>query len=775
MTHEIINKVGKYEPSDVFWISEANLILPITENVPDEFIILFPTNTSIDNMVDIIDLSHRKHSNVIQVKGTMFIDILVGYTAPHLNIEDLCILTTKILPYINISKGIIAKNLHSYIENIGTQTYIWNQMAEKTEYSYYQFKKRKWPVSKRSNINWQQVAHKIGLVSRVYPGGNSVNNIINGKKDCIKQPEDDELDVDSDLDDDDSDLLKHINNKQVQSRRAEKLRKLRMESNYATYSIPDILSIEQSTGLDMKKAVSVYDTCINIGQKRLAILYTCRMLVSRKYYHLVIKNPAYMIRIKAFMKENLLIYRIIKYCMKYSFYMIHKEERLLGKRITTDNRSIMSEEEFRELPVFNSMPDDSPYCTEIFHDKDNVHLRHVLPSYLHGQRRFTSRDEFIRRLDIMSGNMLHKLDLKEYGAFVTGSCLVPCLATNPLEENFQDHDSKFEVFLENYYPSYSSIAVYRRKFETAKNNLIVLMDEAFYNSPDIKKTYSDIDCEDVFVSTVHDMKCKMQSRFTGDINEAVDKVVETFNAFLKIESTLSDIDIAVMSLNKEDYEVKVRGMLDKIRQNLPEGPEHHVYLFKQSLRTGFKFVLKGPGAKRPIDFFKIWVKPQVLLHRFHLNNVKFWWDGYTLRGLSSGVCAVLTGVNQWYKWFSNNKDPMSIVLKNMQRGFTTILNREETETLNNYIKEVDKYKHIGKLPIGKIDRTHKIFGHEGGIRYLYPHMLIVCESYDNGIKYWTDPSYNLKRLGCSLHTTSKGKIVQPKIHAFDAIIKDLLL
>lgn len=785
-------------PQTVFWIEEENLILPCTKSVPQSFIDMFG---NVDNNMlkenkanDPIETAIENVTVLKHIQNHMFIDILIGYIVADLDIVQICSLINCMSAHIKISKDTVVNCLKSHIENVGTDTYVWNQMSNKTEYTYYQFKKRNWPVKKHNNIDWQTIAKKIGLVEKIYPGeAVKVNEHKHrGKKEEKKIKEHDnidmaaeinrlneqeeELDVGSDLEDDeDADLLKLLNDKEKQVKRDEKLRKLRLESNYATYGIPNIKEIEDKIGFTKKDVVNIFDAAVKIKQKHLAVLYACRLFVSRKYYHLAIKNVEFMCRIKKLMSENLRIHRLIKYVMSYSFYMALKEERLLGHKITHDNRAIMEEDEFRELPVFDCELEESPYCTEIYHNNKEKNLREQLPMYLHGERRFTDKKEFHERLSILSGKMLEGIDLSEHGAFLTGSSLVPCVVTNPLEENFKQHDEPFATYIENYYPSYSSISFYRDKFEEKKEELISMFDERFKDQTSTKKIYEGVMDDCVFVENVTNMSIDLSARFTGEMNTAVKELGDLYNEFLLMEKKIADLDIAIIANTREEYDKNVLAIFNKIRSNLPNGPEHHIYLYKQPIKYGFKWVLNGPGAKRPIDFFKIWTPAHVLLHKFHLNIVRFWWDGRKVMALCSAVCAALTGVNQWYRWFSNNKDPMSIVLKNMQRGYTTLLNDREIEVLKTYLSEIDKYKHLVKtFTIGKIHRNHTIFGHEGGIRYRFPEMLIVCDQYIDTPQYWANPIYVLKRLGCSLKTNSYGKITVPKMYAFESIIRDLL-
>ena len=491
------------DTSIIFWFPENSLILPCTKGVPQSFIDTCATvdidTVDVDNANKPIDIDITNITVVKHIKNSMFVDILIGYIIVDIDIVQLCYLINYNLKYINISKDTAVKYLRSHIESVGIDTYVWNQISNSTQYTYYQFKKRNWPVKRNNNINWQTIANKIGLAPKIYPGEENKDNV-NG---IYKNPEninpadevkrlneqEEELDAGSDLDDDNeyTDILKLLNVKERHIKRDEKLRKLRLESNYATYSIPNIKEIENNAGFTKEDVVNVFDAAINIGQKKLALLYACKLFISRKYYHLAIKNVEFMKRIKTLMVENLRIHRLVKYVMHYSFYMILKEERLLGRNITGDNRAIMDEEEIRNLPVFDCELEESPYFTEIYHNDKDKSLREQLPMYLHGSRRFTDKTEFSDRLSIMTGNMLNNIDLSEYGAFLTGSSLVPCVVTNPIEENFKHCDSPFAVYVEHFYPSYSSISTYRKRFDEKRKEVISIFDERYKDQPNIKK------------------------------------------------------------------------------------------------------------------------------------------------------------------------------------------------------------------------------------------------------------------------------------------------
>jgi hypothetical protein len=725
--------------------------------------------------------------------NAMLSEVLLHACVGSLDTHQLCALVEH--AELGMCRDAVILQLSKYVDGTCCDTYVWNQISSNTEYTYYQYNKRNWPVKKYNNLDWQTIAKKIGLVDKVYPGqafvnknpangnangnakanGNANGNVaakagikavidaIEEKKDKAADTADNEFEDASDLDDDEeenADLLNMLDDKEKQTRRDEKLRKLRAESNYGSYSIPVASSYTDDMTPDTVNAV--YDALMKLGQDKYATVFACKVFVSRKYWHMALKNIAFMGKINALMAKYRRVHTIIKYAMKYSIYLMMKEERLLGRRIKEDTRAIVDAEVFRSWPVFDCELEETPYFTEVYTQRD-VSLRERLVAYLGGERKFTSQEEFQRRLGIMDGGMLKGIDLSEHGAFLTGSSMVPCVATNPLERNFANREKPFAEFIENYYPSLESIKTYQTKFDDCRR-LMHESQKMRYGEDTVAMN------DDDFVKYVN--KTKLTSTLIDNLNDS-------YSMLVKMTGKIADLDIAIMAGSMQEYEKKVFAIFEKIKKNMykdrPWTPDSRIYLWKKEIKYGFKYVLTGPGAKRPIDFFKIFLQPHALLHRFHLNVVRYWWDGKKLRALGSAVCASLTGVNQWYRWFSNNKDPMAIVLKNMQRGYTTLLNTREVTVLRIYVSEVNAYKHLDNhLPYGKIHHTHVIFGHEGGIRYNFPELLLVCNNYITHTQYWGNYYSVLDRIKCDLKTNHRAMIIPPKIFAFPAIVSDLM-
>ncbi len=73
--------------------------------------------------------------------------------------------------------------------------------------------------------------------------------------------------------------------------------------------------------------------------------------------------------------------------------------------------------------------------------------------HLAGSREFISAEKFQWRLTYILGKALGGICLSDYKASVTGSILIPCVVTSPLEKK------TFSLFIEKYYPSLRSINI----------------------------------------------------------------------------------------------------------------------------------------------------------------------------------------------------------------------------------------------------------------------------------------------------------------------------
>jgi hypothetical protein len=91
--------------------------------------------------------------------------------------------------------------------------------------------------------------------------------------------------------------------------------------------------------------------------------------------------------------------------------------------------------------------------------------------------------------------------------------------------------------------------------------------------------------------------------------------------------------------------------------------------------------------------------------------VKMYYDGdiYMFRCC---VATLLSGVGEYYRWFSCNKIPANVILKYIQRGFSVVLNKKEKIIFQNYLKQSKLYSKVMEgvdNVYGMVDYKHQIF------------------------------------------------------------------
>ena len=610
-------------------------------------------------------------------------------------VDDLPLI--KLLPLmdnLSIAKHAIRNKLRTFIDSIEKNKHSWIQLASKKEFSLYKLVKRKWPIShNKSNEGWKKDAKDIGLIDRIYPG--------------IQETK-----------------LKRKKN------RDKYFGEIKQTTNYGKFKY-----------FNTPKNKLYEDIFLNISDDKMAMEYLLACMISKKYFHHIL-TPRVFSKLNNILAENPRLDKIVKYAMKYMFYMLLKIERLNGKNTDKDSPCIMEEDIFRELPIFQGELDTQPYFTEIYNDKRYGNSREELLMYPDGKRSFVDHNTFLSRLDIVSDGLLTKVDLGKHDAFLTGSSLVPCIAINPLEKNYDT----FQDYINYYYPNYA---------------LCEEKDDGIVNFIKNKAEYTNI------------TKKQCLENLPDIIDEEDDrKLTAMHDDLIRKQSKLSDMDIAVRADNHLEYQKKVFALVSDIKKSLPKEKADKLYLQKYKLKYGYKWILKG--AKRHMEFFRINLEAQQLLHSFHVNVVKFWWDGKIIRGRVSGICAVLTGVNQWYKIIFNNKNPIDIIMKYMQRGYTTLLNREEIKFLKLYIGKNEKYANIkDTIFIGKAHRTHILYTGNDGIRHGLPVIDLDIEHFNSPL-HWGNNYFNIKRIGLNTIFSMNGKIIIPKNMCLRAAIDDLM-
>lgn len=343
--------------------------------------------------------------------------------------------------------------------------------------------------------------------------------------------------------------------------------------------------------------------------------FWCKLIMRRETVHSILNNiQVWNIMENIMNKPNVRL--IMNYCMFYGLFLLGREEVVIEKNITKDYRFTFNASIARQIPqIMDTSVNNNPWNTYIVGSQKTSDR---IIFHADGKRRLTSEKVFNRRFNIATGGVFKNIDLKKFGAIVTGSILAPCAAYNPLEKLFSKAgkaltDKQFISYLNYFYPSHEEVD---QKLNVDKDQLLI-----------------------------------------------------------------SDIDVAIKNSGTKDFIKKSKEFFEEVRKNIPDA------IFKEFASISFiKFKIIVPGC-RWIELFSM-DKDSTgfdLVRRFHLGSVRMFWDG-ELYMLTSCMTALLTGICNSHGWISCNSNSAIIILKNAQRGYSTLINKHEEMSIIKYVK-----------------------------------------------------------------------------------------
>lgn len=131
-----------------------------------------------------------------------------------------------------------------------------------------------------------------------------------------------------------------------------------------------------------------------------------------------------------------------------------------------------------------------------------------------------------------------------------------------------------------------------------------------------------------------------------------------------------------------------------------------------------KYKINSKHFKHSFEVFRIG-EPHFFscVARFHLPCVRSYYNGQTCYMLPSAISAYHTLTNIDFKYFVGSNDPISIINKYRQRGYSTILNKTEINQYLSYILAFPNHKKAYAITdtkeikniIGSLDVNHEFF------------------------------------------------------------------
>ncbi len=608
-----------------------------------------------------------------------------------------CVAGTPVHPDPMTTSSKISHIVEIWICKLQKISYAWRKIAEKPDYGFNKFKKRMWPYFTLDSKEWKASVQD----SKSYP------NAILGRE--TPEPASFEMDPF-----DDEELPPQYNN------------------NYLS-----VVASDAALPSELEKLISILDS---LGHTKYLFEASLLLILHPTTCH-IIMHPRFWELLRA-AGLNASDKHILNYAMFYAMFILKHEDTILFTK--TSKRTLLKYEQYSALPDFQSTMGLNPYVAVL---TTQCYVTQCTPWYLMGKREFTTPAEFHNRFRLITGGCLEGLDLKKYNACVAGSILYPCMVKSPLEKNFMGvswdiprffwkselmgDNHEFLHYMEFYYPSYASLKDEDyQKHATAPAEVVVQEEFHFdiVKTEPHKKQEGETAAEQTkfarrevgdAIPKAPPMKGQTAAGQTKFARREVEGEQKTRVVNKKSPLVLTDIDIAVNAKTFKEFILSAFYIFNHVESRC----DKPVYLTKVNSISSFKFAISGPGLIRPIEIFRIYYSHKKMTKKFHMPNVRAYFEGQNgrkdpsmedLYAHRAFITAAKSGINEDYRWFSCNKIPVKTCLKNVQRGITTILNSREIDSAQEYLTHDTQYP---KMVMGCVNRKHSFFSDpDNGIR-----------------------------------------------------------
>jgi hypothetical protein len=326
---------------------------------------------------------------------------------------------------------------------------------------------------------------------------------------------------------------------------------------------------------------------------------------------------------------------VTMYWMNYANYILDYEEYIDKFRYTyktgeSGNRHrlprwALTDEQICRFPNLSNYANgisEYPFIHIPIKVMDNPYA--YIPFHLTGSRHVTPREESLKKLKWATKGALEYIDFDNIPAVVTGSIMCECASHNPKLEHY-------------------------------------------------KKTHNIFD---------GGMK---ESQFTDYLTKYyISEYLESNTEGVENMST-SDVDIAIIV--EDNHKIKfiryANTIIDNIRENIDNPEELTVNPINSS--GGVKYRVFHPTWLYPLELFCVFKHPAKLVKDFYIANVRTYYDGKQIVYIKSAWTSHAIGISGDIRWISNNKVPADPIIKNMQRGYTVVLNNKQLTAIVAYM------------------------------------------------------------------------------------------
>ena len=475
------------------------------------------------------------------------------------------------------------------------------------------------------------------------------------------------------------------------------------EEGFIHYYLPESVSY---TTDDL---IHIYDLCSEIEKR----YFVFTMLCSKNLCHLVLKAK-FMTHVKSMITKYMTLFM---YCLKYAWLSMYIEESLKYKSMNVDDRFVFSCEDVINLPADIINVKDCAYLPLLIDSKTLNFSKNFIPDNIENKNlklNCCSTEQLVERIrdfvwepmiatfvspnDLINviGSSLHN-GWEHVG--ICGSIMAACLPShNVIKPSNDGHSGEnFRKFVKTYYgDSDTDMAI----------NLV---------GPE-------------FIEKVNSIKDNFQTLFdniqsTNDTNSTNNKLI--FRADLTVQVfinktfidehapglTESEMETEINSGNKRFesiiYKHYLEKCMEKVNDDLENGinitndiyePRYRIVpLSSLSIKySGFstaepiqisenlKYKLSHPFLRTPFEIFSVRKNIIKTVANFHVPIVRSYFNGTRAYILPSCVSALKTKINIDIKYFSSGKFPGHTIIKYLNRGFGTVLNKKEINEIMDY-------------------------------------------------------------------------------------------
>jgi hypothetical protein len=483
-----------------------------------------------------------------------------------------------------------------------------------------------------------------------------------------------------------------------------------------------------------------------------------------------------------------------QYAIGYSWLSLYAEECIKKSKITNDDRFVFTIDQASKLPFYPMKLNNdfrlNPYISMLINDQildieNNLMGVEPDPNKKMG---INSLSEFKRRFNIFTTsdeniNIFDGVNMNNLG--ISGSIIPACVTKyNPLMDKFSTLDRYF-----NEYYATSDIDImcnlendfdYIDKFHTFFNKInencqkynssaeftnikiaALIVNESFIrkNIVDDTLTYefilTNLDNEDVkkkFYVKYRDYKIKENFKFVEDVKWKDEKYNDYFDivsidniriVFARTKKDWENYWATVKESKKSEEEKNAEDDLEEIEkeyyhksEEFDDGSNEFIedenVLFK--VFENIKFKVKSPKLNHEFEFFKIKFPTSFFstVANFHLPCVRGYYDCSQVYLLPSCITAAMTLVNLDYKYFAGSNDPIEIINKYRQRGYSIALNDSEKIRFISYSSKVEKWNKLyGNIDIRDKNNVQSVYGYLSPNNQFFNPRTVIKETFNN--------------------------------------------